>query len=190
MKQTLKLVRNTGLQSQKMQLVGAHRFRHQAVAAALNMNQMGTTRISHNSLFATPARFFAASTQQVPTMGDSISEGVIEAYVKNVGEFVQADEIIARIETDKVTVDILSEHTGVITKYHSEVGDTVPVGAQFVDIDPDAKPSATPAPEAKKEAAPTPAAATPEPVKAAEPKKEAPPTPAAPQQVQPAASSS
>lgn len=46
--------------------------------------------------------------QDVPTMGDSITEGVVESYVKNVGEYVAADEVVARIETDKVTVDILS----------------------------------------------------------------------------------
>jgi 2-oxoglutarate dehydrogenase E2 component (dihydrolipoamide succinyltransferase) len=33
------------------------------------------------------------------------------------GDFVNADEPIAKIETDKVTVDILAAHTGVITKY-------------------------------------------------------------------------
>ena len=63
-------------------------------------------------------------------MGDSISEGVIESFVKSKfrfienhrsylplmscllmidpGEYVDADEVVARIETDKVTVDILS----------------------------------------------------------------------------------
>jgi len=84
-------------------------------------------------------------------MGDSISEGVVESYVKSkfsslsmlsmvylplssllcvidAGDYVQADEIVARIETDKVTVDILSEHAGVITKYFAEEGDVVEVG--------------------------------------------------------------
>jgi 2-oxoglutarate dehydrogenase E2 component (dihydrolipoamide succinyltransferase) len=51
-------------------------------------------------------RAFGSQTIQVPTMGDSISEGVIEEFVKQPGEFVNADEIVARIETDKVTVDI------------------------------------------------------------------------------------
>lgn len=41
-------------------------------------------------------------------MGDSISEGVVETYTKGVGDYVEADEVVARIETDKVTVDILS----------------------------------------------------------------------------------
>lgn len=74
-----------------------------------------------------------------------------------VGSYVKADEIVARIETDKVTVDILSAHSGVITKYHSKEGDTVPVGANFMDIDTAAQagaaqPQAAAAP--KKEAAP------------------------------------
>lgn len=62
---------------------------------------------------------------------------------------------------------------GVITKYHCEEGDTVPVGAPFVDIDPQGKASAAAAApaEPKKEAAP-------EPVKAAEPATPAPATPA------------
>ena len=51
---------------------------------------------------------------KVPTMGDSISEGVIEEFVKNPGDFVSADEVIARIETDKVTVDITAPQAGVI----------------------------------------------------------------------------
>ena len=77
----------------------------------------------------------------------------------DVGEYVEADEVVARIETDKVTVDILSQHAGVITKYFAEEGDTVEVGAQFLEIDTDAKAPAGGAPP-KKEAAP----ATPAPV--------------------------
>lgn len=98
-------------------------------------------------------------------MGDSISEGVVQEMVAAVGTAVKADEIIARIETDKVTVDILAAFDGVVTKYHCEEGDTVPVGAPFVDIDPEAAASSTPA------AAEAPKAAAPEPTKAAEPVK-------------------
>jgi len=100
-------------------------------------------------------------------MGDSISEGVIETFVKGPGEYVQADEVIARIETDKVTVDILSTHSGVITKYFSEEGDTVEVGADFCDIDTEAKAgSAAPATPKAPEAVPEPVA-TPAPAKEA-----------------------
>ena len=70
-------------------------------------------------------------------MGDSITEGIVEEYVKNVGDFVEADEVVARIETDKVTVDILSQHSGVIKKYFAEEGDTVEVGGDLMEIDTD-----------------------------------------------------
>lgn len=93
-------------------------------------------------------------------MGDSISEGVIEEFVKNPGDFVEADEVIARIETDKVTVDITAPNAGVIQKFFAAVGDTVNVGSDFYSLDTDAKGSSTPsAPKAATPAAPTPAAA-------------------------------
>lgn len=128
-----------------------------AVAAAgQSVRPYVTTQRRNNTLFnSTTTRFFATK-QNVPTMGDSISEGVLLEMVKNVGEFVEADEVVARIETDKVTVDILSQHSGVITKYFAEEGDTVEVGADFLEIDTDAKAPAggapTPAAEPKQEA--------------------------------------
>lgn len=84
-------------------------------------------------------RAFASKTIPVPSMGDSISEGVVEEFVKGPGTFVEADEIVARIETDKVTVDITTPASGVITKYLFEEGDTVEVGAAFFELDMDAK---------------------------------------------------
>lgn len=43
------------------------------------------------------------------------------------GEFVQADEVVAVIETDKVNVDIRSTDSGVIKKYFAQEGETVAV---------------------------------------------------------------
>ena len=54
------------------------------------------------------------------------------------GDFVNADEIVARIETDKVTVDITAPKSGVIKEYLADVGDTVDVGADFYVLDTDA----------------------------------------------------
>jgi 2-oxoglutarate dehydrogenase E2 component (dihydrolipoamide succinyltransferase) len=124
-------------------------------------------------------------------MGDSISEGVVEEFVKGAGEFVEADEIVARIETDKVTVDITSPVAGVIKTYLAAEGDTVEVGADFFELDTDATSgSAAPAtPAAPKAAAPEPPkaapVATPAPAAPAAPPKAAPtgppkPAPAAP----------
>ena len=58
---------------------------------------------------------------------------------------MEADEVVARIETDKVTVDILAQHSGVITKFFAEEGDTVEVGAEFLEIDTSAKAGSAPA---------------------------------------------
>jgi C4-dicarboxylate-specific signal transduction histidine kinase len=87
MKQAFKLIRQSSIQSQKLALLGV---RQQAVAAAFNRPLFGSSVLSgSNTLFNTPKRFFAASkhfylpdcvslvTQDVPTMGDSISEGVV-----------------------------------------------------------------------------------------------------------------
>lgn len=72
------------------------------------------------------------------------------------GQFVEADEVIARIETDKVTVDITSPVAGVIQKYFADAGDTVAVGADFFELDTDAKAGsaapASPTPAAPKQA--------------------------------------
>lgn len=72
---------------------------------------------------------------------------------------MKADEIIARIETDKVTVDITSPDSGVITKYFAVEDDTVAVGSNFFEIDTDAKGGSAPASPPPKKAAPEPAQA-------------------------------
>jgi len=81
---------------------------------------------------------------------------ILKSYGVAVGQSVKADDIIARIETDKVTVDILAKYSGVITKYHAVEGETVAVGANFVDIDPSGTASAAAPAQPKQEAASTP----------------------------------
>lgn len=44
-----------------------------------------------------------------------------------VGEYVETDEVVAIIETDKINIDIRSTYSGVITKYFANEGDTVAV---------------------------------------------------------------
>lgn len=51
------------------------------------------------------------------------------------GEYVEADEVVAVIETDKVNVDIRSTHSGQIKKYFANEGDTVAVDADFFELD-------------------------------------------------------
>jgi 2-oxoglutarate dehydrogenase E2 component (dihydrolipoamide succinyltransferase) len=91
------------------------------------------------------------------------------------GDFVQADEVVARIETDKVTVDILAPESGIIKEYFAAEGDTVNVGAKFYVLDTDGKPGA------ESTAPKTPAAA--EPVAAEKASSVPQPAAAAPKQV-------
>ena len=72
-----------------------------------------------------------------------------------------ADEVLAIIETDKVSVDINAPFDGIIGKFFAEVGDTIEVGAKLYEIDNEGKAPAG-------GAAPAPAKATEAP-KAAEP---------------------
>lgn len=124
-------------------------------AAKVQRNNLRNHVNSQSIYTSTAMRAFASRVVPVPGMGDSISEGVVEEFVKGPGEFVEADEIIARIETDKVTVDITSPDAGVIKGYFAAEGDTVAVGADFFELDTDAKAgAAAPAAPAAPKAAP------------------------------------
>ena len=54
--------------------------------------------------------------ENVPVLGESITEGSIATWNKNEGDRVDIDDVIAIVETDKVTVDIKSTHAGILTK--------------------------------------------------------------------------
>jgi pyruvate/2-oxoglutarate dehydrogenase complex dihydrolipoamide acyltransferase (E2) component len=80
-------------------------------------------------------------TIKVPTMGDSISEGTIVEWSVAVGQAVKVDDLIALVETDKVTIDMKASVDGVITQHFAQVDDTVEVGAPLYEIDTEAAPS-------------------------------------------------
>lgn len=121
---------------------------------------------------------------KVPEMAESITEGTLSSFSKQVGEYVAQDETLATIETDKIDVEVNAPVGGIITELLVQPDDTVVVGQEIAKIEPGAAPegSAAPAPakeEPKKEepaaATPTPAAAAPTPAKEAPaPKKETP----------------
>mmetsp|Transcript_577 Transcript_577/g.727 ORF Transcript_577/g.727 Transcript_577/m.727 type:complete len:241 (+) Transcript_577:147-869(+) len=75
----------------------------------------------------------------VPTMGDSITEGTIVEWAASVGQAVKEGDVIALIETDKVTVDIKAEIDGVVTQQFGAIDDTIEVGAQLYEIDTEAE---------------------------------------------------
>ena len=79
---------------------------------------------------------------QVPNMGDSITEGTIIEWTKEVGDFVAMDDVVCVIETDKVSVDVRATQSGVLTALHGEVDAVVEVGAPLYSLDTSAAPPA------------------------------------------------
>jgi multifunctional 2-oxoglutarate metabolism enzyme len=71
----------------------------------------------------------------MPMMGDSVSEGTVLEWHKQVGDQVQADETIVEISTDKVDAEVPSPATGTVTKLNAAEGDTVSVGAVLAEIE-------------------------------------------------------
>ncbi len=76
----------------------------------------------------------------MPQMGESIAEGTVSRWLKQVGETVQRDEPILEISTDKVDAEIPSPEEGTLVEVLVEEGETVEVGTIVAYIDPDAEP--------------------------------------------------
>jgi len=79
-----------------------------------------------------------ATDVAVPALGESITEGTLAQWLKKPGEAVAADEPIATLETDKVSVDVPSPSAGVLSETLVNEGDTVAVGAVIARIDENA----------------------------------------------------
>jgi 2-oxoglutarate dehydrogenase E2 component (dihydrolipoamide succinyltransferase) len=121
-------------------------------------------------------------------MAESISEGTLKQFSKKVGDYVELDEEIATIETDKIDVSVNAPAAGTIKEFLANEEDTVTVGQDLVRIELGGEPSAKsepkeekkeekkeePKPEPKKEESkPEPKKEEPKP----EPKKESKPAP-------------
>ncbi|MES2448234.1 MAG: 2-oxoglutarate dehydrogenase complex dihydrolipoyllysine-residue succinyltransferase [Bacteroidota bacterium] len=71
---------------------------------------------------------------KVPPVGESITEVVLSRWVKNDGDFVEMDEIIAELESDKATFELTAEKAGTLKTVASE-GDTLAIGAVVCSIE-------------------------------------------------------
>ena len=78
---------------------------------------------------------------KVPSPGESITEVVIARWVKNTGDIVEKDEVLAEVDSDKATLTLNAEESGKIEVLAAE-GDTVKVGQVVVKIDTSFKPEA------------------------------------------------
>ncbi|OQE37390.1 hypothetical protein PENCOP_c010G04022 [Penicillium coprophilum] len=170
----------------------------QVSSSGINVSRLNLAPLGGHQL-----RTYADSIIKVPSMAESITEGTLKQFSKQVGDFVERDEEIATIETDKIDVSVNASESGTIKEFLVSEEDTVTVGQDLVKIELGAAPeggkkdegaekpkeaeSKEPElkePEPKKDASPAPAetqkSKEPEPKKAAPP-KEAPKTESKPQ---------
>jgi len=90
---------------------------------------------------------------KVPTVGESISEVTLLKWTKNDGDYVERDEVIAELESEKATFEVNAEKAGVIKLEDIKEGDSIKIGDKLASIDDKAsKPSnGKPAAEKKSE---------------------------------------
>jgi 2-oxoglutarate dehydrogenase E2 component (dihydrolipoamide succinyltransferase) len=72
---------------------------------------------------------------RVPELAESITEGTIANWLKEVGEFIEKGEPIVELETDKVNIEMISENSGVLKECLFQPGDTVKVGQVIAILD-------------------------------------------------------
>lgn len=85
---------------------------------------------------------------KVPTVGESITEVTLLKWTKKEGSYVERDEVIAELESEKATFEVNAEQAGIL-KYAAAEGDTILIGSLLATIDETAaKPAVATQPEA------------------------------------------
>jgi 2-oxoglutarate dehydrogenase dihydrolipoamide succinyltransferase (E2 component) len=111
----------------------------------------------------------------MPQMGVSVAEGTIVEWTKRPGDWVERDETVCLVTTDKVDVEIPSPAAGRLSNILVEPGETVDVGTPLAELDSGARPGEPHPEEHHDESEPAKAAET---AQEAEPARAAEPTPA------------
>ncbi|KAJ6440856.1 dihydrolipoamide succinyltransferase [Purpureocillium lavendulum] len=117
-----------------------------AVAARMASLRPMQRQRRESPLVALPAmmqvvRGYADKVVKVPQMAESISEGTLKQFSKGIGEYVEQDEEIATIETDKIDVAVNAPEAGTIKEFLVSEEDTVTVGQDLVRIELGGAPS-------------------------------------------------
>src|SRR6056297_4126805 len=79
----------------------------------------------------------------MPQMGESVMEGTVIEWTKNVGDKVEVDETLLEIATDKVDTEVPSPESGVLVEILVEADETVEVGQPIAIIETDAEEAKT-----------------------------------------------
>jgi 2-oxoglutarate dehydrogenase E2 component (dihydrolipoamide succinyltransferase) len=127
-------------QACRMYLSVASRQSVRGVSASIKPTLSSRFRPNSMRTFVTPSWSVTMpiKTIEVPTMGDSITEGTIVDMPVAPGEYVQPDDVVVVLETDKVSVDVRAPEGGVLVEVLGEIDDVVEVGSNLYRIDTDA----------------------------------------------------
>ncbi|KAF8707952.1 2-oxoacid dehydrogenases acyltransferase (catalytic domain), partial [Rhizoctonia solani] len=144
-----------------------------AVSSRASMAALRRTQMFH-----TGVRLLAPETIKVPQMAESITEGTLKQWSKQVGDTVNQDDEVATIETDKIDVTVNAPMSGKIVELLFNEEDTVTVGADMFRIEPGEGGASASSQAPKEEKKPEPAAEESKPA----PKEESEPAPAPPKE--------
>ena len=92
----------------------------------------------------------------IPVIGESVKEVTLSAWLKADGEFVEKDEIICAIDSDKASLEVVAEQAGTL-QHLAQEGDDLAIGAVFAKINTAAAPAQTPTPPSPSTTPPPPA---------------------------------
>src|SRR5689334_17141536 len=81
---------------------------------------------------------------KMPRLGESVAEGTVGAWLKQVGDYVERDESLAEIITDKINAELPSPVAGRLAKILVNADETVPVGTDIALIEESADVAASP----------------------------------------------
>jgi 2-oxoglutarate dehydrogenase E2 component (dihydrolipoamide succinyltransferase) len=101
-----------------------------------------------------------ATPVKVPTVGESITEITIANWLKNDGDLVKMDEVIAELESEKATFELTAPSGGVL-RIKKQKGDVVPIGDLICEIDESGATASVPKTEIKPTTAATPVVSAP-----------------------------
>lgn len=71
---------------------------------------------------------------KIPTIGESINEVILSQWLKEDGDYVEMDEAIAELESDKATLELPAEKAGIL-RIVAQEGDTLEIGALVAHIE-------------------------------------------------------
>lgn len=141
----------------------------QALAASQTQTQAATPTVESSKAAAPTTTVENATEVVMPQMGESITEGTVSKWLKQVGDTVEKDEPLLEISTDKVDAEVPSPAAGTVLEIRVNEGETVEVGSVVATVgsggavsaaSPAAQVSSQTSPAAKKKAVEATAQAT------------------------------